>query len=231
MTTSRTLHVDRAAQPRGNAASLHDVLARLLTDEIDVIVLHRYGTEWDEYGVISYLAATWPLYLSEIQVRSISADGDCAIWNAAAGTFHREPAPTRPHREGKRRAITDGPKRPTDERIASELIVRFAGGIDQVPDDVDNRAHIERFRDDRMYDAGIETARQLIGGGGEDQDHAKLLRALLPQERDHLQPADARHHQIEEDDVEVPGRQRLDRFFSVEAGNDLDPPIAADQSS
>jgi hypothetical protein len=89
VTLRRTLHVDR--RQRGGAASLKEVIAHLLTGEVGIIVLHRHGNDWDEYGVVSYLAGTWPQYLNQIEIRSISGSGLCAIWNEATGRFERQP--------------------------------------------------------------------------------------------------------------------------------------------
>lgn len=97
MSRSRTLHVD-AASPFAHATSLEEAVVRLMSDEYDAIVLHRHSAEWDEYGVVAWLAGTWPQFLRAITARSVSTDGQTAVWNAATGRFEREaPRPSRVH--------------------------------------------------------------------------------------------------------------------------------------
>jgi L-lactate utilization protein LutC len=97
VSAARTLHVDRHARTTNAAASLEEVVTRLLAEEFDAIVLHRYGTTWDEYGVTAYLAGTWPQYLHQIALKSVTTDGRSATWNAALGAFQREPGVPRTH--------------------------------------------------------------------------------------------------------------------------------------
>lgn len=99
----RTLHVDRNASGRGHAASLEEVVARLLSDDYRTIVLHCDAAADDEYGVVAYLAGTWPQFLRTITVRSIARDGACATWNAVSGKFEREPGSVLPY-SGRARA-------------------------------------------------------------------------------------------------------------------------------
>lgn len=103
MSQRRTLHVGDDAE-RG-AASLEEAIARLLAEEYEAIMLHCRSTEWDEHGVVAYLAGTWPQFLCSLEVTSVSPDGVAAVWNAAAGRFEQTAAP----RDQRRRVRETGP--------------------------------------------------------------------------------------------------------------------------
>src|ERR1019366_2568273 len=94
------------------------------------------------------------------------------------------------------------------------------GGVDvgAAADVGDQLLHVERLRvdnEDLFLQVQIET---LTGNGGRENRAVQQLRLVLAHVVEHGVSVDARHHEIENDDVVVITVEILDRFRSVAGG-------------
>src|SRR5437764_15352027 len=75
--------------------------------------------------------------------------------------------------------------------------------IEAVADHLDEPLQIERFEDRVADGIGGDLVDAAFAGGGEDDDVRTSGRVSFPDALDELVPVQARHHQVEEDEVEA----------------------------
>ena len=94
------LTLDRGRFPsRHCVASLDEALQRMTACEYGGIDLYTSRAGQDDYGLVAYLAATWPAWLRQITVRTIH-NGTCsATWDHDAQRFVLERPQPRPRRD------------------------------------------------------------------------------------------------------------------------------------
>jgi len=93
---SRTLFIDSRAPARQDCArSRGEALERLAAGEYDTIVLHTATAGLDEYDLVAYLAATWPLFLRQVTIRTVTPGADAWQWNHQKACFERLWSPSR----------------------------------------------------------------------------------------------------------------------------------------
>ena len=111
----RSLIVDsRGAAGPDRARSRAEALQQMTANEYDAIELHTAAPGVDEYGLMTYLAATWPTFLQHVAVRTVTGGRTSAEWNHATSSFVALPAPV--GRRGRREY-----DRPHVPAVAAEL--------------------------------------------------------------------------------------------------------------
>ena len=108
--TSRTLLID-SRTPAGQhcARSRGEALERLTAGEYDTILLHTATAGRDEYDFVAYLAATWPLFLQHVTIRTVTPGADSYEWNHQNACFDRLRSPSRRAREVSPRSHSSPP--------------------------------------------------------------------------------------------------------------------------
>ena len=102
-TSSRTLIVDsRGPSGAHRARSRREALQCMNANEYDSILLHTETPGRDEYGLISYLAATWPSFLQHLTIRTVTRGARSYQWNHDAACFDLLATPPGRRREFSR---------------------------------------------------------------------------------------------------------------------------------
>ena len=70
-----------------------------------------------------------------------------------------------------------------------------------LPDDPDERIEIERLEDRIAHRVGRDLIDAAFAGGGEDDDVRPMIAVVLPDLIDEFVPVQARHHEVEEDEI------------------------------
>jgi hypothetical protein len=92
---------------RDRACSRSEALQQITANEYDTILLYTNAPGRDDYGLVTYLAATWPAFLQHLSVRTITPGRASAEWSHHAGRFVTVPprlAPRPPMHQPKIRA-------------------------------------------------------------------------------------------------------------------------------
>jgi CheY-like chemotaxis protein len=96
VTSSSTLIVDsRGPSGAHRARSRGEALERITANVYDSIVLHTEMAGRDEYDLISYLAATWPVFLRQLAIHTMTASGSSCQWNHETASLDALPSPQR----------------------------------------------------------------------------------------------------------------------------------------
>ncbi|HET7434623.1 MAG TPA: hypothetical protein VFN10_07930 [Thermoanaerobaculia bacterium] len=84
----RLLIVDsRGRAGRDRARSRGEALQQLAENEYDAIELHTTAPGRDDYGLVAYLAATWPQFLQQVTLRTITRGRASAEWHHESARF------------------------------------------------------------------------------------------------------------------------------------------------
>lgn len=100
--TKRLLILDsRGSSGPDRARSRGEALEQMAINEYDAIELRTSVPGRDEYGLIPYLAATWPAYLQQLTLRTVTPGSPAAEWSHEQSRFILA---RRPPRAARRRS-------------------------------------------------------------------------------------------------------------------------------
>jgi hypothetical protein len=75
------------------ARSRSEALHLITSNEYDRIELHTKVAGRDDYGVVEYLAATWPAFLQRVSICTVRDGRVTAEWDHASSKFVLSPGP------------------------------------------------------------------------------------------------------------------------------------------